>query len=78
MSRKKAAAAHDAAAENETPLGWVRMKAPKRASSVSYDGEEYMVEGGHVVVPEAAYGDLVSHGYTIPDEDLPPAEVDDE
>lgn len=74
MSRAKK---KPAVAEGEVAEGMVRLKAPKRATSVSFDGEEYAVEGGYVVVPEAAYAELVSHGYSV-DEDEAEADETEE
>lgn len=40
-----------------------KLKAPSNASSVSHGGEEYLVKGGYVHVPDHAVGPLLNHGY---------------
>lgn len=42
----------------------VKLKAPKGATSVNVEGEEYAVEDGHIVVPATAEAALRDHGYT--------------
>lgn len=42
----------------------VRLKAPKGATGISVDGEEYAVEDGFIVVPATAEAALRDHGYT--------------
>lgn len=47
----------------------VRLKAPKGATGVSFAGEEFPVEDGHVVVPAHAGETLRDFGYTDEDEE---------
>lgn len=42
----------------------IKMKAPKGATSISIEGEEYGVEDGFIVVPATAKEALLDHGYT--------------
>lgn len=65
MAKKKDKTEH--ALIGEFPA--IRMKAPKHATSVSFEGEEYLVEDGHVIVPAHAESDLKDAGYTDEDED---------
>ena len=42
----------------------VKLYAPENAGSVGFDGQEYEVADGCVIVPAAAVELLVSHGFT--------------
>ena len=51
------------------PEGHVALTAPIGASGVSWDGAQYAVQDGVLVVPKAAAGVLVeSHGFAFPEE----------
>lgn len=44
--------------------GMAILNAPKGAKSCSWNGQEFEVEDGLVVVPNEAVLDLIPHGYT--------------
>jgi len=46
------------------PEGHVALAAPSGATAVSWQGVEYPVQAGVLVVPEGAEGELASHGFT--------------
>ena len=48
--------------------GEALLAAPEGATSVSWGGETYEVSDGQVLVPVDAISDLLSHGFTVPEE----------
>jgi hypothetical protein len=46
----------------------IKMKVKKGTTSVSFNGDEYPVENGHVTVPPSAVEHLEAHGHTVPEE----------
>jgi len=64
MSRKKTAAAGDAAGAED---GFAILQAPEGGTGCSFEGESYECDAdGQVIVPVEAVPDLMSHGFTIP------------
>lgn len=66
--RKPDPVATEAGDMPEAGRGEAVMKAPKGATSVTFDGEEFTVENGYIVVPTKACAELESFGYRVPDE----------
>jgi len=54
----------------------VKLKGPKKASSVGFDGQEYPVKNGVVEVPDAAVALLTDakHGWSVVEDDGDKAE----
>lgn len=44
----------------------IQLAAPEGAGSVSWNGNEYLVEDGVVSVPRGAIDGLAPHGFTLP------------
>lgn len=48
----------------KVPEGFVELYAPEGCTGCSFEGTEYEVADGIAVVPFAAVGDLLCHGFT--------------